>query len=621
MLNELELGSNHQHFSEPNTQSSLPVVVPSIADRFVDPYEIRLMKSLPPVNYEFCVISDADEERQLNKIYIQQENEKFYYKTLLSGHDRQEIIVDDFLNADIEEKRAKYLLNTVLTPESLATLEPAYKADILTVLEKKKHVFSINTLTVITSDGLFQFNQELNQMKCLLDKDWFYQHHLTVFTEQANNAPTQGTLIHDALTIENLLLLENASIAVRGHTIIGYTINERIFCYLIGYHYPPSPDAYSKRWLNLMHRPMVNDVLLALKVTFYSVLVFAPSFVHDTAFKNLTWYYLSILGFFAINLLLLRGNCLPKKPWSSILNCGIQIEKNIIVVITLWFPLIAYSNLASRKDPVETYGLIPLLILAIIRGIDSYRLSNVSMFNIFNRPRYNILLNGCCYGLMTSALFSLGVDIPIYFSCVMTHRTDDDNFGNHTQCRMFTQNIKNIIEVSIFPILFLAHLMRYPYTTLSTQTMGRYVSNVMNAMGNVLLNTYLYSSISFIFITDLFLLLQLPYNWPLAEDLIFIYLQPLVFLGSFLTSFPNTLNLPELSIEPLPPEKTWCETTFEYIERAKQALQCFKNLCPKITFFEQQPITENDKNNASHTTVSNPIFKNAQQNLELDHGF
>ena len=84
-------------------------------------------------------------------------------------------------------------------------------------------------------------------------------------------------------------------------------------------------------------------------------------------------------------------------------------------------------------------------------------------------------------------------------------------------------------------------------------------------------------------------------DYMFALYILFLCLQPLNLLCAFMTEFPTTSNLPELSIEPIPPEKTWCEAISEHIGPVTQCFQRTREVITSLEmwdFFSAQQMTQ-----------------------------
>ena len=144
--------------------------------------------------------------------------------------------------------------------------------------------------TIIAPEGVFQWNAEIEQWTCRLSVENFNAAYpiLSFLVQRANevNDP-EGESAYNALTLKQLNALDQAIQLHHGDTIIGYSICEEIYLRQINffvwlfcrrcseYDYPPLPEAYSKRLLTFIQRPLVLDIASSLRVAAQSYLLFA----------------------------------------------------------------------------------------------------------------------------------------------------------------------------------------------------------------------------------------------------------------------------------------------------------------------------------------------------------
>lgn len=463
--------------------------------------------------------------------------------------------------------------------------------------------------TIITSEGLFQLqlNQALNTLewRCRLNLEQLDQLDLSNFVAYSTRCPLEeGTLIYEALTFKSLTLaqlrmLEIAVIDADGRSVIGYTINESLWIRFVGRlfreQYPPKPNDYSRQWLEMLYQPIMQDISLSFRVTLFTYILVGQSLdiyfqenkennikTDNLYHQNIKWFFLALGAFAMTNLLLLRGNCLEKLAVSSLLNCTRRIEQHMIVVFNLLLSetlsSILLKIMGKASNTVIRYSTIPLLILAIKLGFDNNdALYMTSSINIFHRPQLRTLFISLCYAFTTSSFASLEARAFISTS-LMVEKNQNDDYPVREQAF----NIQSIIQSSVFSITLLTYLARYPYAPKLVQNIGRYASNVSNAIGNAFLISYIIVIIELSVRNFLSFELHQSKIWLTPA---FLSLQPLNLLYAFMTAFPATSNLPELSIEPILPEKTWCEEISERIEPVKHCFRRFREDVDSIEIF------------------------------------
>lgn len=497
----------------------------------------------------------------------------------------------------------------------------------------------LNFMTIITPQGLFQLNQETHTLKRLLDTDQLDQLGLSDFVEYSErSAPEEGTLIFDALTmnsvtLEQLRALERAVIDVGGYSVVGYSINASIWIKIMGYmfreQYPPKSNDYSRQWLELVQKSIFRDITLSLKVATFSFILyihlsylfFQDGAIHDAAFdnffkNNIIWVVLSVGIFIILNMLLLRGDFLPKPKVISWLNRIRQTEQYMIAVLAILLSEIFSWMFLKIFNTVENiiliYLSVPLLILAIKLGFNSDdTLYTVPALNIFHRPRCQTFLNAIRYALTVSSFFSLGLTFLVLDILHFEQSSLDDDYPVRAQ----RYSIVAIIQFSTFIAVLLIHLMRYPYAPQFLQINGRYAGNISNAMGNVFLNSFSIMLIEYLLIDFFSAAIEKPLAWsqPWSQP-VFIGLQAVIFMCSFMIEFLMTSNLPELSTEPVPPEKPWSEAISERIEPVTRCLQRSREVIASIElwdFFRTRQVAQ-----VSDNSMVNPIHVKANETKE-----
>lgn len=420
----------------------------------------------------------------------------------------------------------------------------------------------LRTVTIITPEGLFQLNLETNTLKCLLNTDELEQLGLTTFVDYSERCTAEeGTLIQDvwtlnSITIKQLCALDRAVIDVGGRSVIGYPIPASIWIKIMGTlfreQYPPKSDDYSRRWLELMYHPIVQDISLSFKVTVFlerlcfniGRFYFHESIAHDNAInkffqQNLAWIAIGIASIFSMNMLLLRGNCFFRSTIFSGLNCIRRMEQSMIVlmqiisseVITWIFSKILQGDGYRFAE----YSMVPLSLLAIKIGFDNNDdLYMASALNVFHRPKLYTFLNSLRHALTISSFFSLGLGNAVYYILEDKNNIDDDDSIREKSIDIYTK-----IQYSVFILALVVFLARYPFFSQPIKNFGRYASNISNAIAN----SFLISFAMFIVEALIFNLLKSKINGAQAWGKpIFAGLKPLTYLYAFMTTFPTTTN-------------------------------------------------------------------------------
>lgn len=451
-------------------------------------------------------------------------------------------------------------------------------------------------VTMITTEGLFQLNQETRLMKCILNTNQLEKLNLPYFSTYFETVPDEGILISTVFSLSQLNALERSVISLGGRGIMGYTINERSFLLVLGYiffyksQYPPLPNSYARRWLETLDVPLTQDVMLAFRVVIFAFILYmalpelflGADAVDNFFIINDPWVSISGLASLIICLFLLNSRYFSRETMFSKLDCIRRIEKSMISLLGL------FSIVLMDLEFVEkTCFLLFLLLIAIKFGSDSKdSLYSAETLNIFHRTNSKTLFYSFLYATRASSFFTLGVDrflsASVYYSGARVSLYND---------------LVYTLQFSVFVLTFFIHLSRHPYFSPSTQINGRHIGNACNALANVFLMNFAYTELmSAVEIDIVFFSTS---SLSLSSEIMCFYIwflcNPLIFSLSFCTVFPTINDLPELSIEPAPPEKPWYEAISERIEPMTRTLQYSRSI-HVISMFRPRvstPISDN----------------------------
>jgi hypothetical protein len=421
--------------------------------------------------------------------------------------------------------------------------------------------------TFITPKGVFQLNPEINQWICRINSEDFTSKYqsLNYLLQRANETTAQGgQSAYDDLTIEQLNKLEQVIRLHRGYTIIGYTINEEyyvrsinstlkwVFCH--NSQYPPLRQDYSRRLLEFINRPILNDATAALRFTAQTKILFnyfVSTYYQYSAgddddyqfyLHNDKWLLLGMGVLLVASLFILRCGFVDKTPVLSSMMRIRMIEQSVIGVASI---LTNYGPLFINNTMIED-GFFPILLLGAFLG---YVMEEETVINIAEYTRTQFLINVVFLSLTAGSFFSLGMQGPIT-DVLFLYVTDSPSVN-----ASFHQDV-NLACYPAFGLMLLVSFTQYPYLPLRPQLCGKYGSNLINGICYTMLDNYaLYSFIENIFQVFFSPGLYFSPQKPIAPTL-FVGLQVLALIAVFLVAFPNVPDLPEYSLEKNPIKPT-----------------------------------------------------------------
>lgn len=443
------------------------------------------------------------------------------------------------------------------------------------------------TTSIITRDGLYQVNQEINEFRRILTVRDLYEINPDLTKERESTEP-EGVLIYDELTLEQLNQLEGLVRDHRGYGVIGYSINEEVFLKLVGlgyYEYPPMPDSYPKEVLNLINKPITRDVSISLQTMVQSYIVFnylmrtgyeydnkSDDAYYDFSIANTQWFLIALSSIVIINLSLLRSGCIDKEALHATLNRLILILSSMIGSAQNWtsYPKLIPLVFQGKSIPPDIIngGFIPALMYGAYCGrFDKNELFTLPVVNISKRTEWNTFWYGLSYACTAGSLWSLGLIYPIN-TLFFLHK----DMSEHKVNVEFTQDLMTV-QYAVLILTILAQIARYPLASAHIRKFGVYSSNVINGLSYTLLN----SGASFIFTGMIATLLfgnnPSPSNTGVTA-LDFIS-QTTILIYAFMTTFPTTRDLANYSIEPIPKGESTCNRVKNYILIAQNhASQC-----------------------------------------------
>jgi len=427
--------------------------------------------------------------------------------------------------------------------------------------------------TIITDAGLFQLNRETQSFKCLLDTEQLSCLDLPNLQSQLPGLPPEGKSIAENFNLSQLRNLENTVFSAGGYGITGHTFNESIFLKIIdsGFcqqSYPPLPDAYARRWITFLNAPTTQNCILALKNTVYAfilcyriIFILSPNKYSGTFQKSAPWAILASLSFLTIGIFFSRGICFSKEMVHAQLNRSLQIEQNLLALLSFFFTPLILSPIMIR-----ILGMSLLSILAFKFGIaNKNQLYDTPSLNLFHQTHYKVLSYSARYAIRTSAFFGLGLE-PLFSSLYITNVLDLSSWLIITAST----------QLSFFMFTFWANFLRHPKFSLHTQSDGNYMSNVYNAMANVFLLSFAYTHLMLgltLFCVDFLTNKQTNAAFEIDNTILVPYISPLTLLAAFFSIYPTIKDLPKFSMDPAPPEETYCEWINRHTHSTTEFLQ------------------------------------------------
>lgn len=408
--------------------------------------------------------------------------------------------------------------------------------------------------SIITPNGLFQLNKELNQFHLILSPEQLESLELGIWLNQAAGVPeTESRSLYPYLTLPQLNQLERLIRAHRGFTITGYNCIEEFWLRLIGLplcqqDFPPLPNSWPRKLLNVVQMPVVEDLTLTIRGIIHAFIIYG--FVGDAYFEdtqnnvvaawhftqqNSAWLLLGCLSLGLINFSLLRSSLLPKEQALKFIN-----RFNLLLATTIGYAenWENYASLALPED-ILLYLLFPIVVTGIIRGFYRQEKNTPHEIDITKFTYLKFLWNASCYALTEGSLWSLGMLYPINSMEFIFKKTSDSTI------KALNEDMA-AVRYSVCLIAFLAQLTRLPHGNINCQVFGRYASNIISAIGESLLDNAALSTL--LGVTYGVLFNQTPSPKDTGQLTMYFGCQVLFAILTFLFSFPITSPLPEYYI-------------------------------------------------------------------------
>lgn len=505
---------------------------------------------------------------------------------------------------DTSEGSAQSYITNPMRPRALtfdiednAELPPTLKEGIPERIRKnyelllaKTHpdeVSSENRLfTYITPQGLYQYNAEADAFIQILNLPELQELDLGGFIDKIENLSEISEInLNDKIDISQWQALENKISNNKGHTIIGYSINEEVYLRFWGqlfhlyykiastlgyeariYQYPPRIDDGEKIFLNWTQKNWVQDVTMSVRTAGFALLLsttiattYFSLFENDPTRTKLNNFYINNSQYFLIGAMLILAMAGFLLCFSNHTKIKVQNRLHRLFLVTesligntrswttyatlLLSPLFPQSTVLS----IVTYGFIPVAAYAIQQGFkhnalyDSERHINIAM-----QPKANTFFLALGYATSNSVFMKLGIGplVNIYYY-----------FKNSEAAYLQETAIIDNIQYAALGIAFITHILRYPLNNSIVQITGRYSTNVLNGLSHTFLDCYA----AYEGLYDLLTITLFQTNTPTKKDILY-YTFDFFFLGAIYlcalnVSYANTPNLPELSVRPVIEEK------------------------------------------------------------------
>jgi len=417
-------------------------------------------------------------------------------------------------------------------------------------------------MTIITTNGVFQWNSEIEQWKCQISIEELnstYQDLIFLLQHAGEISDPNGVLAYNFLSLKQLNTLEQALRLRHGNTVIGYSICEEIYLRTINcfvwlfcrgnfeYSYPPLPEQISRRLLTFMARPLVIDIASSLRVAAQTSLLFGYFFSVYFQYSpqgdddyvefqedNYLWFLLSVVTVTALSLLLLRISYVSRAYALSALIRLRMVEQSIIGFasnLTNYGPLIA-------SDSFIKACFLPVVLLGALLG---YYEKKEDLINISLLTMPQFLFRTFFSSLTVASFCSLG--LSGFITATFFLYIDSSDSANNA----FLKDV-SYVRYTTLAIMLLVSLFRYPYLPIENQRVGRYASNLMNGISIAMLDNYAL----FLFIVFSVGTFYGSYNFSPEKPFVpavFCTLIALSFLAVLLVTFPGTPNIPEYSLE------------------------------------------------------------------------
>ena len=501
-----------------------------------------------------------------------------------------------------------------------------HKLLLMTQLPTDTALFNTASILIV-DDGLYQVCREFNKFKQILAYDEF-KLIVPTFDYSVDLENQSEASIYDNLTLKQLNRLEQMIRDRKGHSIIGYSINEEVFLRALG-EYPPAPDALSTRVLNFINANMVRDMSVSLRSGGHSLILFAQlssiffkcQTNSDVAgenfyYNNVQWFLFVGASVAAFNMLLLRSEpfrnqitralgyqTFEKQNALTSINRLRLIEESMIGATSSWS---SYCSLVNMPGSIITYGMIPVSLYALVHGwMTDDALYTKAVINMANQTELKTLWKGLLYSLTIGSFYSLGLSNLVLF-IVFYQNIDDERGFNIEEFDL------SVIRYSACAIALASHFARYPHAPIWMQRCGRYMGNFVNGTANALLDNFATFEI-----ISMILGLTVGNNFSTNETDILVLLfglQAICFLYSILTSVPATPDYPEYSIEPNPLEKTLLEICHEKINQVKRFATTVNHRHPEHTSTDIEIVQQKTLKFDLHSLFS-ATFRQERHNL------
>lgn len=424
----------------------------------------------------------------------------------------------------------------------------------------------LNT-TLLLPNGVYRYNHEVQRFKCFIDQATFRAHFGSYWLHQAAdldpNIHPQGQVVTQKWNVTEINLLEKIMREHHGPTVLGYHDNETLFilaienlawlCHLNTSAYPPVSNAYSRKWLALINRPLVFDVSLALRSGLWGILV--TTFISRAYFsyhqngeaayfsffsKYVQWDLLGMGAVSITTLVLLRSGFLNKQWLTKKIHQITLAEEAMIATAE---NLENYGQL-FLSETMLSMGLFPAIAYGLYQG---YVRKEHEVINLATPyfPRLTMICNSVDQALTVGSFCRVGMD-PIINSLLFYYA----NLNDPSVIEQFYQDLR-IIQYSAFSVMLCASLLRYPFLPHHYQTFGRYASNLLNGISRAFIDNYAL----FFFVAYSIGAIYgdgVSTKQPMSVTAIYFFLQALISLYTFGVVLPNTPNLPDFSLEACP---------------------------------------------------------------------
>ncbi len=410
---------------------------------------------------------------------------------------------------------------------------------------------TLELTSIVTPSGLHQLNQKTNAFELILNKEQLSEIGLDAFLQEAENLPEASqSPFYPYLTLEQLNKMERLVRAQGGFSVTGYTCIEEFWLRLVACgHFPPLPNHYARRFLDYIHKPIVQDAVLATRMMAHSAIIYR--FVDEISFAGKQGGLVSAYEFTEDNALPLFTSLMGVGLLSFIFLRAYQDKEqavkimsriNLMLSTTIGFAE-NWDNYGSLvfSENMFLYILIPIVIVGMVRGFYRHEKDIPHVLDIKEFTLIKFLWYSLAYALTEGSLWSLGMVSPLNCIFIFKNMNDSDNL------KAFYEDL-DFIRYSVSFLTLFAQLVRHPALPIHYQVVGRYTSNIITATGEAFLDN-----------AALSLLLGFAYCWifgnnPSPNDIGqltgYFAFQALFTIATFLVSFPITPELPEYKVIP-----------------------------------------------------------------------